>query len=295
MSITEIRLTRWRLASAVLRKSQHHWGQYAIPYKRFPEVEAGCPVHEFPAKNPKANFVAPQDSNWPGDNHLGREDKVLRSCLLSFATAAYGGIHALAWNEYFATASERHWWRFSSVFVAASGVALSLRPVTTLTLDCFDKEFKNIWLPVVRVILALLFTNFLFLAGSTYVIVRPYLVVEALISLRRLPINGYQTPRFIQLIPHLSTIVGETTITRRLLFNTVISVDLLTSISDYAQGAIYTIRTECCHPGYLVFIPGIASSVKGSAVVTFVLWTGRRIGGGARVIIYSTSVEKALQ
>ena len=202
IDMTGTRLTRFRLASAVLRENQHIWGKYAKPYERIPQVEAGCPIYEFPAKNLKANFLDPHVSNWPGDDLLGREDKVLRSFLLSFATAAYGGIHASAWNEYFVTASERHWWRFSSVFVAAGGVVISLRSIGKPTLNRFD-DIKNVWLRVVSSILLLPLAALIFHAGYTYVVVRSYLVVEALISLRQLPIDAYQTPRFVQFIPHL--------------------------------------------------------------------------------------------
>lgn len=201
--ITAIRLTRWRLASAVLRNNQHIWGQYARPYEKHPEVEPGCPIYEFPAKNLRANFIDPRVSNWPGDDLLGREDKVLRSFLLSFATAAYGGIHAFAWNAYFATASERHWWRFSSAFVAASGVVFSLRLIGTPMLNCFYKVHKNNWLIFGMLLLAIPLVGSVLFLSVTYIVVRPYLVVQALISLRRLPVNAYQTPRFVQFIPHL--------------------------------------------------------------------------------------------
>ena len=198
MNITEIKLTRWRLASAVLRENQHIWDQYAKPYQTIPEVEAGCPIYEFPAKNLKASFVDSQVSDWPGDDLLGREEKVLRSFLLSFATAAYGGIHALAWNEYFATASERHWWRFSSVFVAASGVVFNLRPIGSRVLD-----WESIWLYVGIPFLFFPIMCLVFFVCATYIVLRPYLVVQALISLRQLPISAYQTPVFVQSIPHL--------------------------------------------------------------------------------------------
>ena len=201
IDITGARLTRWRLASAFLRENQHIWGQYAKPYERIPQVEAGCPIYEFPAKNLKASFVDPQVKNWPGDNLLGREDQLLRSLVLSFATAAYGGIHASAWNEYFATASERHWWRFSSVFIAASGVVINLWPII-VTLDRFSYS-KNIWLRLVSKILMLALRLPVGAAGGIYIVVRPYLVVEALVSLRKLPTDAYQVPRYVQFIPHL--------------------------------------------------------------------------------------------
>ena len=96
VGITGITLTRWRLASTVLREYQHSWGQHATPYERISEVEAGCPIYKFRAKDLNTNFLDPQVKNWPGNDLLGREDTLLRSLLLSFATAAYGGVHASA-------------------------------------------------------------------------------------------------------------------------------------------------------------------------------------------------------
>ena len=67
-----------------------------------------------------------------------------------------------------------------------------------------------------------------------------------------------------------------------------VNVNLLTSISDYEGAEFYD-------PGYLVSIPGIASSVKGSAIVIFVLWVGRRTGDSAEVSMHSTSMVEAPQ
>jgi len=39
--------------------------------------------------------------------------------------------------------------------------------------------------------------------GLAYALARVYLVVEAVISLRSLPANAYDTPDWSQLIPHL--------------------------------------------------------------------------------------------
>lgn len=198
---TGITLTRWRLASAVLRENGHIWGQYATPNKRIPEVEAGCPIYEYKAKDLNANFIDPQIKDWPGNDLLGREDKFLRSLLLSLATAAYGGIHASAWNQYFVTPFERHAWRFSSVFISASGLVMSLRTIGSRVMQHVD-HVKGC-LVVAVVILAIPSASLAVYASYTYVVARSYLVVEALFSLRQLPINAYQTPRFVQFIPHL--------------------------------------------------------------------------------------------
>lgn len=203
IDITGTRLTRWQLASTALRENQHIWGQYATPYERIPELEAGCPIYEFRAKDLKFNFVDPQIKNWPGDGLLGREDELLRSLLLSFATAAYGSVNASAWHQYFITASERRWWRFSSVFIVASGVVISLRTTDLKVGDRWSNDETKRWYLVLLIFVELPLIYSPVIASVIYVVARFYLVLEALISLRQLPINAYQSPRFVQSIPHL--------------------------------------------------------------------------------------------
>ena len=175
INVTRTRLTRWRLACPVLRENQHIWGQYAAPYKRIPEVEAGCPIHEFRVSDLNTNFVDPQSKNWPGDDLLGREDKLLRSLLLSLVTAVYGGIHSSA---------------FMSLRTIGSRVMQHANPVEVCRVFALF-------------MLAIPLANLAVCACVTYVFARSYLVVEALFSLRQLPINAYETPRVVQSIPHL--------------------------------------------------------------------------------------------
>jgi len=72
------------------------------------------------------NFVDPNIGNWPGKDFLGQANTFVPVAILSLATAAYGGLHAAAWNEYFPSLSERGLWRFAAVFIAASGVTWSV-------------------------------------------------------------------------------------------------------------------------------------------------------------------------
>ena len=208
IEITGIRTTRWRLASAVLRENQHIWGQYATPYERIPEVEASCPICEFKARDLNTNFVDPQIKNWPGDDLLGRGDKLLRSLLLSFATAAYGGIHTSAWNQYFVTASECHWGRFCSIFIAASGVVMNLRTIGSQAVDRM-MNIERYWPWVlVYLFIGMPLAYSAITAGSIYFIARCYLVVEALIGLHQLPVDAYQTPRSLSKAPITKRVSG---------------------------------------------------------------------------------------
>ncbi len=44
---------------------------------------------------------------------------------------------------------------------------------------------------------------FCFICGAVYTFARMYLVIEAFVNIRKLPVSAYQTPDWTQIIPHL--------------------------------------------------------------------------------------------
>jgi hypothetical protein len=117
--------------------------------------------------------------------------------VLAFAAAAYGAPHIAAWNEHFPTPIERLLWIISSVAIGSSGVILLLfflvkqkiQPVDVVGNRIGDSRgLKVVWryglLPL-------------------FVLARAYLVVEAFVSLRRLPTAAYKTPQWSNFFPHL--------------------------------------------------------------------------------------------
>jgi hypothetical protein len=123
--------------------------------------------------------------------------------VLAFVSAAYGGLHASAWNNFFPTWHECLMWRISALAVAAAGITVASillvrKPIESMLEwmeEHMDERLKDtlIWAIIITVLMVLLF----------YCGCRMFLVVEAFISIRELPIDAYKTPAWTQLIPHL--------------------------------------------------------------------------------------------
>ncbi|KAL8660892.1 MAG: hypothetical protein Q9202_006124 [Teloschistes flavicans] len=178
IKLSSTTLTRWHLAVPVLESYPHVWYRYRQPCERRSEFRDDIPVFEYPASLLKREFVVNEIATWPGSDLVeGRlDDYGLRIFALLFITSAYGGLHAAAWKDYFPSVTERIMWRVSSLIIAAS-VPIFM---------C------GAGVPILGSLLFIL-----------YVASRFFLVVEALISLRQLPVAMYETPRFVQYIPHL--------------------------------------------------------------------------------------------
>jgi hypothetical protein len=121
------------------------------------------------------------------------------------ASAAYGGVHALAWNEVFPSPMEKLLWKISALFIALSGcscsIFLSLRKlyVDTSTLNMFRRLFHFLDSDLFDVLLGLICC----LVLVFWVFARAFLIIEAFINIRELLINVYATPTWAQFLPHL--------------------------------------------------------------------------------------------
>jgi len=142
-------------------------------------------------------------TNWHSPGLLSNFRGVLMGMALWFASIAFGGVHAAAWNGYFPSTLECRLWRFCSVYIMASGVLwLCINFLGQLSRS-FDKYWDNIlarrasW--PIYVILGFLCT----ICGLAYGFARIFLITEAVVSLRRLPVAAYNTPDWSQVIPHL--------------------------------------------------------------------------------------------
>ena len=120
--------------------------------------------------------------------------------VLAIVSAAYGGLHASAWNNFFPTWHECLMWRISALAVVAAGITAAsiflLRKPIDSVLDAVA-EWGREKLVAVAIIIPM-WMALLFYCGC-----RIFLVVEAFISIRELPIDAYKTPAWTQLIPHL--------------------------------------------------------------------------------------------
>ena len=133
--------------------------------------------------------------------------------VLAFVSAAYGGLHASAWNNFFPTWHECLMWRISALAVVAAGITAAsilllrkpidsvlhsvLSPVLSPVLDAVVATWVGDKLMIGAIITAPCMV-LLFYCGC-----RMFLVVEAFISIRELPIDAYKTPAWTQLLLHL--------------------------------------------------------------------------------------------
>ena len=119
-----------------------------------------------------------------------RED-LLSSGLISpfvtcFLSIIYGGIHLTAWNYHFPSSSERLLWRMSGISTAVS--FLTHWPLIMISPD---------------ITCGLIFMLLRWGLIAFFIFCRIFLVVEAFISLRRVPVGVYASVPWIQAIPHI--------------------------------------------------------------------------------------------
>ena len=131
----------------------------------------------------------------------GYVSSVSFALVLAFVSAAYGGLHASAWNNFFPTWHECLMWRISALAVAAAGITAAFvlllrKPIESVLNSGSNYQWVDeafFWAIMITVPMVWLF----------YCGCRMFLVAEAFISIRKLPIDVYKTPAWTQLIPHL--------------------------------------------------------------------------------------------
>ena len=210
ISLDRITIVRWRLASVFISGHPDVVGINLI--QDVPERPLLLDPIEF------AGLIMLEVPNWPGlDQLCGHTASTFAK--LCAATTLYGGLHAGAWNSTFPSASECLLWRMSAVLIAGSGLAASAVAVIKYwkSQDKWKESLRSgalrclLTTPEAECAITTGFREFTFCAYNvtimaivpTFVLARLYLVVEAFISLRSLPIAAYQTPVWTQWIPHL--------------------------------------------------------------------------------------------
>jgi hypothetical protein len=165
------------------------------------------------------NYFKDEVSNWPSDGLLSGHT-FLPPLAIAISTALYGGLHAAAWHSFFPTEVEKWGWRVSSTVIAASGLLFAYGMASYHLYLSFHpyRYWPSVWWAArnLKWVMKLLsldgsdFTPMTRFGGIVYislgaccVIARLYLVVESFISLRKVPVEVYQTPDWTQWIPHL--------------------------------------------------------------------------------------------
>ena len=193
----ELQETRWVLAAEAM--TLH------------PAIASRVKSHEIIEGDKKATWLEPiteelvDDSigNWATENLLRDMSGFVMGMVVWSASMAYGGVHATAWRGYFPSRAETILWRVSSLFIAGSGLTWILINMLARTFKGFKAYWKKVaslrahWTSLVG--LGSLAT----ICGLLYLSARMYLVIEAFVSLRKLPESAFDTLQWTQLVPHL--------------------------------------------------------------------------------------------
>ncbi|KAJ6783817.1 hypothetical protein PWT90_06123 [Aphanocladium album] len=148
-------------------------------------------------------LVARHISNWPSNDLLRNVDGLIVGIILWLANLFYGAFHAAAWNEHFPSSTEKWLWRAAAAYIAFCGgfwVILNSAVSKWARLNNFWEKWmdgEKSWAETI------LLGALVVLCGSGFILARMYLVVEAFLSIRQLPVEAYQTPQWTDVFPHL--------------------------------------------------------------------------------------------
>lgn len=148
-------------------------------------------------------FMQPYSVDWPNADLLRRTQSLIMGMTLWGASMAYGAIHVAAWDYFFPTYLEQLFWHMSSVWVTFCAAFWLLTNMLAHLFPSIDRvwvaynerKLSWFWIGVI--------TLLCILCGVSYIVSRAYLVIEAFVSIRRVPPDVYLTPVWSQVFPHL--------------------------------------------------------------------------------------------
>jgi hypothetical protein len=225
--VSKISLRRWLLVKEAAASypqffKTHFADSPGPPYNRALDLiqDTTIPKNVLPTKYKRLTWVPQRTRTRCGNSILELRQFRTKSSLLGggsmFITCAflYGGINAASWNEHFPTTAERLLWRISSllvmcaaiVFVLMFGVVGSMRVEIEEISHKIPKSKKTLTRQISRILevyIPLIMSIFAIAVCSFYLAARFYLVFEAFIGLRELPVEVYRTPNWIEYLLHI--------------------------------------------------------------------------------------------
>jgi hypothetical protein len=129
--------------------------------------------------------------NWPSLKAGLISSRLIPAIIIVTLAGLYGALHAICWHSHFPSSAEQVLWRASSVIIAIGPLMLSFTLPLVQTKE--DKEWQIVF-------------PLLLIAGIcaiTYGGARIFILAEAFISLRSLPVGAYQTPNWTSWLLHL--------------------------------------------------------------------------------------------
>ncbi|KAK3366188.1 hypothetical protein B0T24DRAFT_670298 [Lasiosphaeria ovina] len=221
VDIDRCAMTRWGLACQALQENEAIWTRYRREAStRSLEPGGQHVIYEYPGALLDRTFLDMTVDNWPGRSLLPHSTKYTGYVFFSLCVLVYGGIHASAWNHYFPTDTEQLLLRVSAVYVGCSGLLLLVVKAVDWFVDWIRDTFwqdmdadmcegglfrccVNCALVCSGTLLAMVPLYALFAAGTAYVVMRFYLVLEAFLSLRDQPVAVYLAPKWSQYLAHV--------------------------------------------------------------------------------------------
>ena len=197
--ISAITANRWSLASSaisrfpIILECQPH---FSHPPKDATPGSPDC-FHFLPD-----TLLALSIQNWPMSDLLRSIDGLIVGMILWLASFAYGALHAAAWNDYFPSAAEKWLWRGSAIYISFCGglwIILNYVARNWPRLNAYWDRWADGQLGWWHY---LLLGPLVVVCGSSFMLARVYIVVEAFASVRSLPVDAYQTPQWSQIFPH---------------------------------------------------------------------------------------------
>ena len=188
-----ITLRRWDLALKALQEYPTILEEHLL----FRHENGTC-IHLKPEE-----LLVRRVQNWPSNDLLRNVGGLRVGMILWMASFVYCGIHAAAWNAQFPTVIEKWLWRSSAAYIGFCG---GLWIILNYAAQAYGplNEFWEGWMDgksnwYFNVVIGAL----VFVCGTSFAAARLFIVVEAIISIRRLPAAAYLTPDWTQVFPHL--------------------------------------------------------------------------------------------
>lgn len=191
-AISHTRINRWTLAAAAVDS--------------YPAIQEHYIFHSHGLEQclhfRSEELLVPRVQNWPWDDLLRNVGGLVVGMVLWLACFVYGAVHMAAWNDHFPSTAEKWLWRSSSAYIGFCGGlwvilnygAQAYKPFNAFWekwMDGGGRLWQNVLISVPVVV-----------CGSSLILARAFIVVEAFISIRELPAGAYDTPSWTQVFPH---------------------------------------------------------------------------------------------
>ncbi|KAI1458768.1 hypothetical protein F4805DRAFT_474052 [Annulohypoxylon moriforme] len=132
--------------------------------------------------------------------------------IITIPAMIHSSIHLAGWNFPFPTETEQLLWRISSVILTA-GSTFCVGVIRLLTALGYRGEYNLAWAwintdgrqseQLRNQVFSTLVDGFLTFSTLILLIARCFIIIEAIISLRKLPADAFETPNWTNFIPHV--------------------------------------------------------------------------------------------